>query len=242
MSSRPESIMPLTRGPNGCELTTPEGRVPIRVIMGIGLNYAQHAREQGSPLPERPVLFMKNPSAAAMDAEPIRVPKICQDREQVDFEGELAFVLLRSVRDVPPGRALEAIGGYAAANDVSARWWQKSGSGGQFCRGKGFDTFCPMSAFVPASAVRDPQALRLVTRLNGTVMQDSSTADMIFSCATLIAELSRGTTLMPGTVVLTGTPQGVGMARQPQVFLRHGDTVRVEIEGVGAVTNRVEFE
>jgi 2-keto-4-pentenoate hydratase/2-oxohepta-3-ene-1,7-dioic acid hydratase in catechol pathway len=242
MSSDSASIMPLTRGAHGCELVTPEGRVPIRVIMGIGLNYAQHAREQGAALPERPVLFMKNPFAAALDGEPIRVPTICQDREQVDFEGELAFVILRPVRDVPPERALEAIGGYAAANDVSARWWQKTGSGGQFCRGKGFDTFCPMSAFVASSAVRDPQALRLVTRVNGTVMQDSSTADMIFPCARLVAELSRGTTLLPGTVVLTGTPEGVGMARRPPVFLRHGDTVRVEIEGVGSVTNRVEFE
>jgi 2-keto-4-pentenoate hydratase/2-oxohepta-3-ene-1,7-dioic acid hydratase in catechol pathway len=125
------------------------------------------------------------------------------------------------------------------ANDVTARWWQREGGGGQFCRGKGFDTFCPMSAIMPASAVPDPQALRIVTRLNGVVMQDSPTSMMLHSVARIVAELSRGTTLLAGTVILTGTPSGVGFGRTPKVFLKQGDVVDVEIAGVGRISNPV---
>jgi 2-keto-4-pentenoate hydratase/2-oxohepta-3-ene-1,7-dioic acid hydratase in catechol pathway len=132
------------------------------------------------------------------------------------------------------------IGGYAAANDVTARWWQREGGGGQFCRGKGFDTFCPMSAVTSASAVPDPQALRIVTRLNGVVMQDSSTSLMIHSVARIVSELSRGTTLLAGTVIITGTPSGVGFGRSPKVFLQAGDVVEVEIAGVGRTRNPVQ--
>ncbi|MCH7961202.1 MAG: fumarylacetoacetate hydrolase family protein, partial [Planctomycetes bacterium] len=141
---------------------------------------------------------------------------------------------------VPENEALSHVLGYCCANDVSARWWQKKGSGGQFCRGKGFDTFCPLGPrLVTAETVGDPQTLRIICRLNGTVMQDESTARMIFPVATLIAELSRGTTLVPGTVILTGTPSGVGMARTPPVYLRAGDVVEVEIERIGVLRNPV---
>jgi len=188
------------------------------------------------------MVFTKNPMSAAMSGEAIVVPRVCQDKEQVDYEGELAVVIGRSARDVPKDQALSFVLGYAAANDVSARWWQKQGSGGQFCRGKSFDTFCPLSAVVPAAEISNPNALRITTRLNAQVMQDSNTSDMIFDVATLISELSRGTTLMAGTVIVTGTPSGVGTARTPPVYLKHGDTVEVEIEKVGKVTSTVRFE
>jgi len=140
---------------------------------------------------------------------------------------------------VPLADALSVVSGYACANDVSARWWQKEGSGGQFCRGKSFDTFCPLSAPTPAALVGDPQALTLRTRLNGEVVQESSTSLMLYPVATLVHELSRGMTLLAGTVVLTGTPAGVGYARKPPRFLQAGDVVEVEITGVGRLRNPV---
>jgi len=226
----------------GVAVQTPQGPLPIRHIIGIGQNYAQHAREMGGQLPERPVVFTKNPACAIPSGAPIVIPRVCQDKEQVDFEGELGVVIGRAARDVPRDRALSFVLGYAACNDVSARWWQKQGSGGQFCRGKSFDTFCPVSAVRPAAEVGDPSGLRLTTRVSGELMQDSSTADMIFDVPTLISELSRGTTLLPGTLILTGTPSGVGTARTPARYLRAGDSVEVNIERVGAVNNPVKVE
>lgn len=235
--------MDLIRSDGAIAVRTSAGLLPLRVVFGIGLNYAQHAREQGQALPERPVVFMKNPAALCLTGEAVVVPRVCQDREQVDFEGELAVIIGRAARDVTRQQALEHVLGYACANDVSARWWQKQGSGGQFCRGKSFDTFCPLGPRVlPGAEAGSPQALRLVTRVNGAVMQDSTTADMIFDVATLVSELSRGTTLQAGTVILTGTPSGVGMARTPPVFLQHGDVVEVEIERIGALRSPVRFE
>ncbi len=240
--------MNLIRTPFGISVQTPAGEVAIRHIIGVGQNYAAHAREQGKAPPERPMLFTKNPFAAVLSGDEIVIPKVCQDREQVDFEAELGVVVGthpsgRFVRDCPLPEALSCVLGYVAANDVSARWWQKDGSGGQFNRGKSFDTFCPIGpALVPAAAVPDPQSLRLRCRVNGVTMQDTPTSDMIFSVATLIHEISRGTTLLPGTLILTGTPSGVGFARTPPVFLRHGDHVEVEVSGIGTVSNRVRFE
>jgi 2-keto-4-pentenoate hydratase/2-oxohepta-3-ene-1,7-dioic acid hydratase in catechol pathway len=240
--------MKLLRTSFGLAVLLPSGEpLHIRHIIGIGMNYAAHAREQGKGLPERPVLFTKNPAAAILDGDEIVVPNVCQEREQVDFEGELAVLLARPdmkpIRDIPKSDALSCVLGYCVANDVSARWWQREGSGGQFCRGKSFDTFCPLGPHVtPAANVPNPHALRLQTRLNGVTMQDASTADMIFDIPTLISDLSRGTTLLPGTLILTGTPSGVGMARSPQVFLKHGDLVEIEIETLGIVRNRVRFE
>lgn len=221
--------------------------VPLRHIIGVGMNYAAHAREQGKGVPERPVLFTKNIMAAGLDGEEIVIPKVCQDRPQVDFEGELAVILAapdgRPLRDVPKAEAYRAVLGYAVANDVSARWWQKEGSGGQFYRGKSFDTFCPLGPRVVAHAeIGDPHALRLRTKVNGELMQDSSTGDMIFDIPTQIYEITRGTTVPDGTVILTGTPSGVGMARTPQVFLKGGDVVEIEIERVGVLRNRVRME
>jgi 2-keto-4-pentenoate hydratase/2-oxohepta-3-ene-1,7-dioic acid hydratase in catechol pathway len=209
-------------------------------ILAVGRNYADHAAELGASAPERIMLFMKNPASACGDGDAIVIPPICDDHgPQVDFEGELAVVIGRSCRDVPESGALAVVRGYAAANDVTARWWQKEGSGGQFCRGKSFDTFCPIGPVVPAGRVPDPQALRVVTRLNGQLMQDSPTSLMLHPVARIVADLSRGMTLLEGTVILTGTPAGVGAGRSPKVFLKDGDTVEVSIEGVGSVRNPV---
>jgi 2-keto-4-pentenoate hydratase/2-oxohepta-3-ene-1,7-dioic acid hydratase in catechol pathway len=240
--------MKLNHTPFGLSISSQSGEhILIRHVIGVGQNYAAHAAEQGKAPPTHPMLFTKNPRALCMDGENIVVPRICQEPVQVDFEAELGVVVGTRrdgafVRDVSVTEALSCVLGYVAANDVSARWWQKEGSGGQFNRGKSFDTFCPISAVAPADQVKNPQDVRVTCELNGTLMQDARTSDMIFSLATLIHEMSRGTTLLPGTLILTGTPSGVGFTRKPPVFLRHGDTVRVTVEGVGSVTNRVVYE
>jgi 2-keto-4-pentenoate hydratase/2-oxohepta-3-ene-1,7-dioic acid hydratase in catechol pathway len=217
--------------------------IELRHIIGIGRNYAEHAKEQAADVPERPMVFTKNPMAACLSGEEIVVPRVCQDREQVDWEAELAVVIGRATRDVPIESALSHVLGYTCANDVSARWWQKEGSGGQFCRGKSFDTFCPLGpVLAPAARLADPQGLGVRCRVNGETMQEGNTRDMIFSVARLVSDLSQGTTLLAGTVILTGTPSGVGMARKPPVWLRNGDRVEVEIDGIGVLANRVRFE
>lgn len=234
----------------------PTGPLPLHTILGIGRNYADHAKEQGAAVPDAPMVFTKNAASVVGHEDAIIVPKACQapgpNNGQVDFEGELAVIIGPSdrgpCRDVSERDALQHVLGYCVGNDVSARWWQKSGSGGQFFRGKSFDTFCPLGPVVTeASAVGgpnsfDPGSLRLITRVNGVVMQDDTTAKMIFSVQQLIAELSRGMTLLPGTVIMTGTPAGVGMARTPPVWLKHGDTIEIEIEHLGTLRNRVQFE
>lgn len=211
-------------------------------VFCIGRNYADHAKEMDAALPDRPTVFMKNPACVIGSEEPICIPAICQEHgPQVDFEGELAVVIGTDCRDASPEQAAAAIGGYAVANDVSARWWQKKGSGGQWVRGKSFDTFCPMTTPVSPHDI-DPQALHLQTSVSGEVMQDASTADMIFPVIDLIVELSRGTTLLEGTVILTGTPAGVGTARTPPRYLCHGDVVEVSISGIGTLRNTVVAE
>jgi 2-keto-4-pentenoate hydratase/2-oxohepta-3-ene-1,7-dioic acid hydratase in catechol pathway len=246
--------MNLLRTSLGVGVRTDSATIPFHTYLGIGRNYAEHAKEQGLAPPESILVFNKNPASAILSGEDIVVPKACQDPakggDQTDFEGELAVIIGTPARDVSQASALNYVLGYCAANDVSARWWQKQGAGGQFFRGKSFDTFCPLGPnFVPAAKVPDPQALRLVTRVNGKVMQEAPTSDMLFPVATLISELSRGLTILPGTVILTGTPGGVGMARTPPQWLQHGDTVEVAITaaagsdpGFGVLTNRIRFE
>ncbi|MBM4110992.1 MAG: fumarylacetoacetate hydrolase family protein [Phycisphaerae bacterium] len=209
-------------------------------IMAIGKNYLDHATEMGSKPPEHVMVFTKNPASLVGDGDAIRIPAICRSNgPQVDWEGELAVIIGRDCKDVSVDDALKFVSGYAVANDVSARWWQLKGSGGQFCRGKSFDSFCPMSAPIPASSVPDPQSLRIVTRVNGTIMQDAGTDGMVFGVARIVSELSQGTTILAGTVILTGTPAGVGAGRTPPVFLKHGDLVEVSILGVGNLRNPV---
>jgi len=212
--------------------------VEVAAIICIGLNYRQHAVESNLPVPKEPVVFMKNPSAATGHLEPIRLPRVCAD--EVDYECELAVIIGRTARDVPVEKALEYVAGYTAANDVSARVWQLQRGGSQWVRGKSFDTFAPLGPFlVTPDEIPNPNRLVIRTRLNGEVLQDSNTADMIFDVPTLISFLSQDTTLLPGTAILTGTPQGIGWARQPKRLLHAGDEVSIEIDGLGTLTNPV---
>ena len=208
-------------------------------ILCIGLNYRKHAAEGGQPIPEYPVLFMKNSGALQNPDDPIILPTRLKS-DAVDYECELAVVIGKPCLNVSRADALKYVLGYTCANDVSARDWQLKRGGTQWCRGKTFATFCPLGPhLVTADEIANPNELKIKTVLNGQTMQDWSTNDMIFDVPTLIEFLSGSTLLVPGTVILTGTPHGVGGARKPPVFLKHGDTVSIEIEKVGTLTNPV---
>lgn len=212
------------------------------MIWCIGLNYRRHAEETGAKIPEFPVVFAKGPNAALAPGAPIEIPQVLAS-EQVDYECELAVVIGKRCKNVTPERALDYVLGYTCANDVSARDWQIKKGGSQWCRGKTFDTFAPLGpVLVTPDEIPDPNALRISTRLNDDLVQDSNTSDMIFDVRQIIAFLSGSTTLMPGTVILTGTPEGVGMARTPPRWLEPGDEVSVEIEHIGTLTNEVVLE
>ncbi len=211
-------------------------------IMCIGLNYRKHADEGGKPYPEHPVLFMKNKGTLNNPGAPIVLPKKLAST-QVDYECELAVIIGKECKNATKANALSFVAGYTCANDVSARDWQITWGGSQWCRGKTFDTFCPLGpCLVTADEIPNPNALRIKTVLNGEVMQDWSTDDMIFDVPTLIEFLSGSTKLLPGTVILTGTPHGVGAARKPPVYLKAGDTVTIDIEKIGELTNPVVDE
>ena len=208
----------------------------------IGINYRDHAKESGSKVPDHPILFMKSPGALQNPGDPIELPRALRS-DKVDFEGELAVIIGKSCKNVAPAQALDYVLGYTCANDVSARDWQREWGGGQFSRGKTFDTFAPLGPWmVTADEIPDPNQLRLKTTVNGETMQDATTADMIFDVRFLVSFLSGSTTLPAGTVILTGTPEGVGMGRTPQRWLQPGDSVTVEIESIGALTNPVAEE
>ncbi len=208
----------------------------------IGLNYRRHAEEGKAPIPQFPVLFMKSPAAVQNPGDPILLPRHLRS-EEVDYECELAVVIGRRCKNVPKENALDYVLGYTCGNDVSARDWQGKWGGSQWCRGKTFDTFAPLGpCLVLKDEIPDPAQLKIRTLLNGQVMQDWNTGDMIFDVPTLVAFLSGSTTLLPGTVILTGTPHGVGFARKPPVFLKAGDTITIEIDKIGALTNPVKAE
>ncbi|THB78009.1 MAG: 5-carboxymethyl-2-hydroxymuconate isomerase [Desulfobacteraceae bacterium] len=214
-----------------------------RAIFCIGLNYRAHADETGMPYPENPVVFMKNPASVTGTEQEIILPSSCIDPPQVDYEAELAVVIGKKVKNASREDALASVFGYTCANDVSARVWQKKGGGGQWVKGKSFDTFCPIGPWIVTSdEISDPQALDIQCRLNGTLMQTSNTSDMIFSVAELISFLSLSTTLLPGTIILTGTPSGVGFARKPPLFLKASDVVEIGLEGIGTLKNTVVDE
>lgn len=215
--------------------------VPVDILC-IGLNYAFHAKEGGQEPPDFPVLFMKNIGALNNPGDPIVIPKALTC-EKVDYEAELAVVIGKECYNVSQAEALSHVFGYTCAHDVSERHWQKNGGGGQWCRGKTFATFCPLGPFIVTSdEISDPHALQIKTTLNGEVMQDWKTDDMIFNIPRLIEFLSAGTRLLPGTVILTGTPHGVGAARKPPVFLKDGDSVTISIDGIGDLHNPVIAE
>jgi 2-keto-4-pentenoate hydratase/2-oxohepta-3-ene-1,7-dioic acid hydratase in catechol pathway len=211
-------------------------------IYAIGLNYRKHAEETGAKIPEKPVVFMKSPTAVQDPGGPIVLPRHLRS-DMVDYECELAVVIGCECKNVSRAEAMNYVLGYTIANDVSARDWQKQWGGSQWCRGKTFDTFCPLGpALVTPAGIKNPNDLAIRTRVNGVTMQESNTRDMIFPVDALIEFLSGSTTLEPGTVILTGTPEGVGMGRKPPVFLKPGDVVEAEIEGIGVLRNPVVEE
>ena len=212
-------------------------------ILGVGLNYRHHAQEAGMKAPELPVLFVKGINTLQDPGAPILIPTHLASHE-VDYECELAVVIGRACKNVTRERALDYVLGFTCANDVSARDWQIKRGGGQWCRGKFFDTFCPLGPrLVTPDEIAGPNLLKIATHLNGETVQNWTTSDMIFDVPTLIEFLSGSTTLVPGTVILTGTPHGVGMAAKPQPrWLRPGDEVTIEIEGIGRLTNPVALE
>jgi len=206
-------------------------------IVCIGLNYRDHAAETNSPIPSAPIFFAKYPNALVAPGDPILLPP---ESEQADYEAELVVVIGRGGRRIPRERAMEHVGGYMPGHDVSARDWQLHRPGRQWIAGKTFDTFAPTGPeLISADAVADPQALGVRLRLNGRTMQDSDTSNLIFPVADLIAHLSAIMTLAPGDLIFTGTPPGVGMARNPPVWLQPGDVVEVEIDGLGTLSNPV---
>src|SRR5688500_13975949 len=208
-------------------------------ILCIGINYREHAAESGSPIPQNPVLFIKASNTLNNPFDPIPIPR---RSDKIDYEGELAVVIGREAKHVSRERALDYVFGYTIANDVSARDWQrdKTLGGGQFARGKSFDGFCPLGpCIVTRDEIPNPNALRLKTILNGQTMQDHTTADMIFDVPALIESLSSTMTLRAGAILLTGTPQGVGFARTPPVWMKAGDKVVIEIEKIGRLENPV---
>lgn len=211
-------------------------------ILGIGLNYRRHAEETKARIPEFPVLFIKGLNSLQNPGDPIFIPTRLRS-EEVDYECELAVVIGRPCKNVSRKRALDYVFGYTCANDVSARDWQKRKGGSQWCRGKSFDSFCPLGpCLVTAEEIPDPNALSIRTILNDTIVQDANTNDMIFDVPSIIEFLSGSTTLPAGTTILTGTPHGVGMAANPPRWLKVGDRVSIVVERIGKLTNPVESE
>lgn len=213
-----------------------------KTIYGIGLNYRKHAEETGAKIPEHPIVFLKSPTAIQDPEGPIILPRHLRS-DQVDFEAELGVIIGCRCKNVSREQALHYVQGYTIANDVSARDWQKLWGGSQWCRAKTFDTFCPLGpAYVTRDSIENPNNLAIATRLNGVTVQQSNTRDMIFDVARLIEFLSGSTTLEANTLILTGTPEGVGMGRKPPLYLKPGDMVEIEIEGIGILRNSVVEE
>lgn len=238
----PDALSPLSlarlREVDALALPRVEGSPPLAApvsgvgkIVGIGLNYRDHAREAGMPLPAEPVVFLKASSCLCGPDEPLRRPR---GSTKLDYEVELAVVIGSAARDVPVERALEYVAGYAVMNDVSEREWQLE-RGGQWDKGKGADGFGPLGPWlVTADEVADPQGLALWCEINGERRQNGTTADMIFTVAELISYVSRFMTLAPGDVITTGTPAGVGMGCKPEPrYLQPGDRVALSVEGLG---------
>ena len=206
-------------------------------VIAIGLNYRGHAAESKMPVPSAPVIFIKTCNAVVGPGEPVLIPAMAPN--EVDYEAELVIVIGKKAKNVSKQDALKYVLGYTCGNDVSARDCQLR-LDKQWARGKCFDTFAPIGPWIVTDLNGDKLGIRL--KLNGQVMQDSNTSDMVFSCAELVSYLSQCMTLLPGSIIMTGTPQGVGFTRKPPVWLKEGDTVSVEIDGIGALTNPVKKE
>jgi 2-keto-4-pentenoate hydratase/2-oxohepta-3-ene-1,7-dioic acid hydratase in catechol pathway len=220
------------------QLLAPVPRPPK--IFGVGLNYADHARETGKEPPSEPVIFSKMPTSVVAHGQPIVLPALSN---KVDYEAEMVVVVGRGGRHIRREAAMQHVAGYCSGHDVSARDWQHQKPGGQWLLGKSFDTFAPFGPeLVTADEIPDPGNLHIQLRINGRTMQDSTTRQLIFSVAELIAYISGVCTLETGDIIFTGTPPGVGAARRPPVFLQTGDVVEVEIEGIGVLRNPVVAE
>ena len=206
-------------------------------VLAIGLNYRQHATESNMDMPERPLLFIKASTSVIGPDAPIVLPAMAPN--EVDYEAELGIVIGRKARHVPEAVALDYVLGYACGNDVSARDCQLK-QDGQWARGKSFDAFCPIGPWIETEL--DGDGADLCSRVNGQVMQQTNTSDLIFNCARLVSFLSSCMTLLPGTLIMSGTPSGVGFARKPPVFLKPGDTVEIEVDGIGVLRNPVVAE
>lgn len=207
-------------------------------IIAIGLNYRKHAEEGGFSFPKKPVIFLKTTSSVIGPEEKIIVPQMAPD--EVDYEAELSIVIGKKAKNIEVEEAGDYIFGYTCSNDVSARDCQLR-LDQQWARGKSFDTFCPLGPWIETE-LAEPDRCRVISRLNGKIMQDSNTSDLIFSTKELLSYCSKNFTLYPGTVIMTGTPEGVGFARKPPVFLKPGDTIEIEIEGIGKLINLVSRE
>lgn len=228
----------------GLRLRVAKLLAPIQppLILAIGLNFREHAAETKQPIPEFPVLFMKNPWGTQNPGDPIMIPTSLPSTK-VDYEAELVTILGKTCKNATRENALDHVLGYTCGNDVTARDWQKSFGGNQWCRGKSFDTFAPLGpCIVTTDEIPDPQALTLRSIVNGEARQCASTSDHIFTVADLIVFLSGSTTLPAGTAIFTGTPSGAGFARTPPAYLCPGDTVTISIDGIGDLTNPVILE
>lgn len=212
--------------------------VPV-MIWCIGQNYRRHADEVGMSSGDYPVVFAKGPNTTQDPGAPIQIPARAGTAE-LDYEAELVVIIGKPCKDVTRERALDYVAGYTCGNDVSARDWQLKKGGSQWCRGKSFDTFAPLGpCLVTPESIPDPSGLRIQTTVNGRVMQDGNTRDMVRDVPALIEFLSQSTTLLPGTAIFTGTPHGVGMAQNPPLWLKDGDEVNITIDKIGTLTNTV---
>lgn len=223
-------------------LLSPLAPSDVGTVRCLGLNYALHAQESGMPEPKFPILFYKPATALGGPRDSIPVHAVAQEGEGLDYECELVAVIGKRCSDVSEADALKYVLGYAVGNDVSHRDWQIKRGGGQWSLGKGFDGWAPYGpGIVSTDLIPDPQKLKIWTKVNDKTVQNGETSDMIFKVAYTISFLSRGTTLMPGDLIFTGTPSGVGMGRKPQVWLQDKDIVEVGLEQVGTCTNQVNF-
>jgi len=207
-------------------------------ILALGLNYRKHADETNIRYPDIPVVFLKATNSVIGHESPIILPEAGPN--EIDYEAELAVIIGKKAKNVPAQDAMNYIAGYTCANDVSARDWQIRKQKKQWSRGKSFDTFCPLGPYLATTdEIPNPNNLGIRAVLNGKALQSSNTSDMIFDIPTIVSDLSRSMTLLPGTVILTGTPEGVGFTRQPPIFMKEGDVITISIEKIGELTNPV---
>lgn len=226
------------RGTDRCHAVaglTLQSPVQPASLLCIGKNYQAHAEEFKSEVPPAPILFIKALNTVNAPGAPVFLPST-NLTFQIDYEAELAVIIARQGKNIPENEAMDYVLGYTCANDITARDWQSKD--GQWTRGKSLDSFCPLGPWLETEL--NPADLKIEGRLNGTIMQSARTSELIFNIPFLIHYLSRGMTLMPGTVLLTGTPAGCGCARKPQVWLKPGDVFEVDIEGIGILRNPIQ--